>query len=274
LLIISYIFYGWWSWKFLTLIFASSLLDYIVAFRIYGTNQKKWRKVYLFISLAVNLGLLGFFKYYNFFVESFVQAFASIGVELHIHTLQIILPVGISFYTFQTLSYTIDVYRGDLVPSKDSIAFFAYVSFFPQLVAGTIERAINLLPQFYTPKYFDEKEAIDGLRQMLWGFFKKVVIADNCAVFVNQIFADYENQPASTLILGSVFFAFQIYGDFSGYSDIAIGCGKLFGFNLMRNFAYPYFARDMAEFWRNWHISLTTWFKDYVYIPLGGSRGD
>lgn len=224
------------------------------------------------MSLGLNLGLLGFFKYYNFFVDNFILAFASVGIELQASTLSIILPVGISFYTFQTLSYTIDVYRGKLKPTKDWVAFFAYVSFFPQLVAGPIERASNLLPQFEVKRKFEYAQAADGMRQILWGFFKKMVIADNCGLIVDQVFAQPEAYPASTLAIAAILFAFQIYGDFSGYSDIAIGTARLFGFRLMQNFAYPYFSRDIAEFWRRWHISLSTWFRDYLYIPLGGSR--
>ncbi len=194
------------------------------------------------------------------------------GITLHASTLSIILPVGISFYTFQALSYSIDVYKGKIEATRDIVAFFAFVSFFPQLVAGPIERATNLLPQFQKPRTFDYDKAVDGCRQMLWGFFKKIVIADNCAVYVNQVFENYQDQSGSTLLLAAIFFTFQIYGDFSGYSDIAIGCARLFGINLMRNFNFPYFSRDIAEFWRRWHISLTTWFRDYIYIPLGGSR--
>lgn len=188
--------------------------------------------------------------------------------------LQIILPVGISFYTFQTLSYSIDIYRDKLAPSKDIVSFFAFVSFFPQLVAGPIERATNLLPQFYTKRVFSYQKATDGMRQILWGLFKKMIVADNCAVFVNDVFSNYTDYSGSTLLLGGVFFAFQIYCDFSGYSDIAIGTSRLLGFNLMKNFSFPYFSRDIAEFWRRWHISLSTWFRDYVYIPLGGSKGN
>jgi D-alanyl-lipoteichoic acid acyltransferase DltB (MBOAT superfamily) len=218
------------------------------------------------------LGILGLFKYYNFFVENFVSAFASVGIHLQATTLYIILPVGISFYTFQALSYSIDVYQKKIEPTKDIVSFFAFVSFFPQLVAGPIERATNLLPQFCRQRTFDYEKAVDGLRQILWGLFKKIVIADNCAIYVNHVFETYQEQSGSVLLLGAIFFAFQIYGDFSGYSDIAIGSARLFGFNLMRNFNFPYFSRDIAEFWRRWHISLTTWFRDYVYIPLGGSR--
>ena len=214
-----------------------------------------------------------FFKYYNFFLENFITAFSFFGQEIEANSLNIILPVGISFYTFQTLSYTLDVYTQKLKPTKDFIAFSAFVSFFPQLVAGPIERATHLLPQFYTKRIFDDSKAVDGMRQILWGLFKKIVIADNCAEFANLIFNSSEDYSGSTLILGALFFTFQIYGDFSGYSDIAIGTSRLFGFDLMRNFAFPYFSRDIAEFWRRWHISLSTWFRDYLYIPLGGSRG-
>ena len=219
------------------------------------------------------LGFLGFFKYYNFFLDNFVSAFSFFGNDISINSLNIILPVGISFYTFQTLSYTIDVYKRRLEPTKDFIAFSAFVSFFPQLVAGPIERASNLLPQFYAKRHFDYSKAVDGMRQILWGLFKKVVIADNCAKYANIIFNNSSEYSGSTLVLGALFFTFQIYGDFSGYSDIAIGTSRLFGFNLKQNFAFPYFSRDIAEFWRRWHMSLSTWFRDYLYIPLGGSRG-
>lgn len=217
---------------------------------------------------------MGFFKYYNFFLDNFITAFSFFGANIKGNSLNIILPVGISFYTFQTLSYTIDVYKRKLKPANDFIAFSAFVSFFPQLVAGPIERATNLLPQFYKKRIFNYSKAVDGMRQILWGFFKKIVIADNCAEFANQIFNNSTNMNSSALILGAFFFAFQIYGDFSGYSDIAIGTSRLFGIHLMKNFAFPYFSRDIAEFWRRWHISLSTWFRDYLYIPLGGSRGN
>lgn len=226
----------------------------------------------LWTSILVNLGFLGFFKYYNFFLDNFVQAFSLIGKPISVRGLDIVLPVGISFYTFQTMSYSIDVYRKRLEPTRDLIAFGAFVSFFPQLVAGPIERATNLLPQFYKKREFDYAKAVDGCRQILWGLFKKIVIADNCAEYANKIFENYQEYNGATLFLGAIFFAFQIYGDFSGYSDIAIGTSRLFGFSLMQNFAFPYFSRDMAEFWRRWHISLSTWFRDYIYIPLGGSR--
>ena len=273
LLVASYVFYGWWDWRFLSLIVFSSFVDYLVGIQMGKEKSPGKKRLYLMVSILVNLGFLGFFKYYNFFLESFVDAFTFLGYSFEASRLNIILPVGISFYTFQTLSYSIDVYRGKLEPTKDMVAFFAFVSFFPQLVAGPIERATNLLPQFYTFRQFNPSKAIDGLRQILWGLFKKVVIADNCAFYVNDIFGNHTDYSGSTLLLGGVFFAFQIYGDFSGYSDIAIGTSRLFGFNLMKNFAFPYFSRDIAEFWRRWHISLSTWFRDYLYIPLGGSRG-
>ena len=273
IIVVSYIFYGWWDWRFLSLIVFSSTVDFIVGLRLSETEDKLKRKILLITSILVNLGFLGFFKYFNFFAENFASAFTLLGKPMEVSRLKIILPVGISFYTFQTLSYTIDVYKKKLAPTKNIIAFFAFVSFFPQLVAGPIERASNLLPQFYKHRKFEYSKAADGMRQILWGLFKKIVIADNCARFANEIFNNYTDYSGTTLFLGGVFFAFQIYGDFSGYSDIAIGSARLFGFNLMKNFAFPYFSRDIAEFWRRWHISLSTWFRDYVYIPLGGSKG-
>ncbi|QHN64555.1 MBOAT family protein [Bergeyella cardium] len=273
IVITSYIFYGWWDWRFLFLILFSTVQDYCIAYWIEKENSQKKRKLLLSISIVTNLGFLGFFKYYNFFIDNFITAFSFFGTKPSIHTLNILLPVGISFYTFQTLSYTIDVYRRNLTATKNFIAFSAFVSFFPQLVAGPIERATHLLPQFYKKRNFNYNLAVDGMRQILWGLFKKMVIADNCAIYANQIFANYETSSGSELVLGAVFFAFQIYGDFSGYSDIAIGTSRLFGFDLMKNFNFPYFSRDVAEFWRRWHISLNTWFRDYLYIPLGGSRG-
>jgi len=272
LLVISYIFYGWWDWRFLTLIFTSSIVDYSIGLKFADVKDVN-RKYYLYLSLFLNLGLLAFFKYYNFFISSFIDAFTFFGIPFEASTLKIILPVGISFYTFQTLSYTIDVYKKKLHPTNNIIEFFAFVSFFPQLVAGPIERATNLLPQFSKKRIFNYTEAIDGLKQILWGLFKKIIIADNCAEYVNLIFDNSADYNGATLLLGAVLFAFQIYGDFSGYSDIAIGTARLFGFNLMQNFSVPYFSRDIAEFWRRWHISLSTWFRDYLYIPLGGSRG-
>ncbi len=270
----SYLFYGWWDWRFLSLILLSTIVDFSVGIGFSKYKNQNIRKTLLWISVVVNLGILGFFKYYDFFLENFINTFSFLGIQFSASSLNIILPVGISFYTFQTLSYTIDVYWRKLEPAKDFIAFCAFVSFFPQLVAGPIERAKNLLPQFYTKRTFEYNKAVDGLRQILWGLFKKIVIADNCAEYANLIFNHPSDYSGSTLVLGALFFAFQIYGDFSGYSDIAIGTARLFGFDLMRNFAFPYFSRDIAEFWRRWHISLSTWFRDYLYIPLGGSRGN
>jgi D-alanyl-lipoteichoic acid acyltransferase DltB (MBOAT superfamily) len=269
----SYLFYGWWDWRFLSLILFSTIVDYSVGLGLLKQENISKRKILLWTSILVNLGFLGFFKYYNFFLDNFTTAFSFFGTEINASSLNIILPVGISFYTFQTLSYSIDVYKRKLEPTKDFIAFSAFVSFFPQLVAGPIERATHLLPQFYKKRTFDYSKAVDGMRQILWGLFKKIVIADNCAEYANLIFNNSADYSGSTLVLGALFFTFQIYGDFSGYSDIAIGTSRLFGFDLMQNFNFPYFSRDMAEFWRRWHISLSTWFRDYLYFPLGGSRG-
>ena len=265
----SYVFYGWWDLRFLLLIAFTSFCSWGTGLLIAKAKTRKGAKTWATLNIVMNLGILALFKYYDFFVVEFAQLF-------HISTdgllLKVILPVGISFYTFQALSYSIDVYRGKIAPTKDIVAFFAFISFFPQLVAGPIERASNLLPQFLKKREFDYDSAVDGLRQILWGLFKKIVVADNCAEFVDQVFSNYHAHSGSTLLLAAIFFAFQIYGDFSGYSDIAIGTSKLFGIKLMRNFSVPYFSRDIAEFWRRWHISLTTWFRDYLYIPLGGSR--
>ena len=269
----SYLFYGWWDWRFLSLILFSTIVDYSVGRGLLKHENLSKRKLLLWTSILVNLGFLGFFKYYNFFIDNFTAAFSFLGTEISANSLNIILPVGISFYTFQTLSYTVDVYKRKLEPTKDFIAFTAFVSFFPQLVAGPIERATHLLPQFYKQRTFDYAKAVDGMRQILWGLFKKIVIADNCAQFANEIFNNSADMSGSSLVLGALFFTFQIYGDFSGYSDIAIGTSRLFGFDLMQNFNFPYFSRDIAEFWRRWHISLSTWFRDYLYISLGGSRG-
>lgn len=269
----SYLFYGWWDWRFLSLIIFSTLVDYAVGISLSKEENQSKRKLLLWTSIIVNLGFLGLFKYYDFFLENFVSAFTFIGMPIQANSLHIILPVGISFYTFQTLSYSIDVYRRKLEPTKDFFAFAAFVCFFPQLVAGPIERATHLLPQFYRKRKFEFSQAVDGMRQILWGLFKKIVIADNCANYANIIFNNSEDYSGSTLALGALFFTFQIYCDFSGYSDIAIGTSRLFGFDLKQNFNFPYFSRDIAEFWRRWHISLSTWFRDYLYIPLGGSRG-
>jgi len=273
--IASYVFYGWWDWRFLFLIALTSLCSYGSGLLLEHYNGKRRiQKAVSAANIVLNLGILGVFKYYNFFIENLDALFSALGWHLDWVTMQIILPVGISFYTFQALSYTIDVYQRKLPATYDIVEFFAYISFFPQLVAGPIERATNLLPQFQQQRHFDYAKAVDGCRQMLWGFLKKLVIADNCAVVVNQYWDRYAELPGFTLFLLGVFFTFQIYCDFSGYSDIAIGCARLFGFNLMRNFNYPYFSRSIPEFWRRWHISLTTWFRDYIYFPLGGSRCD
>ena len=268
-LVASYVFYGWWDWRFLLLIAFTSLCSWGSGLLIGEAHSKRKAKAWMWLNVVLNFGILALFKYYDFFVTEFGQLF---GISTDGLLLKVILPVGISFYTFQALSYSIDVYRGKIAPTKDIVAFFAFISFFPQLVAGPIERATNLLPQFLKQRKFDYHTAVDGMRQILWGLFKKIVVADNCAAYVDQVFSTYTEQSGSTLLLAAIFFTFQIYGDFSGYSDIAIGTAKLFGIKLMRNFNVPYFSRDIAEFWRRWHISLTTWFRDYVYIPLGGSR--
>jgi len=272
LLAVSYLFYAWWDWRFLFLLIFCTAINYLAGILLANENQKN-RGLILGIACIISIGLLGVFKYFNFFIDNFINAFALVGIHLQPRTLNIILPVGISFFTFKALSYTIDVYRNRLQPTKDIISFFAFVGFFPQLLAGPIDRATTLLPQFYTKRTFKYEQAVDGMRQILWGFFKKIVIADNCAIQVNNIFSNYETLPASYLVLGAVYFSFQIYADFSGYSDIAIGTARLLGFNSMQNFSVPYFSRDIAEFWRRWHISLTSWFRDYLYIPLGGNRG-
>ncbi len=256
------------------MVLASGLIDYWASIWIAKSNSSIHRRQLLWLSIFSNLGILSFFKYYNFFISSFTSSFSFLGIPFEAHTLEIILPVGISFYTFQSMSYTIDVYRKDIEPSRNPIEFGAYLLFFPQLVAGPIERATSLIPQFRSKRIFSPTMASDGLRQMLWGLFKKVAVADQCAPFVDSVFHDHWSANTSTLILGAILFAIQIYCDFSGYSDIAVGCARLFGFTLMRNFALPFFSRDIAEFWRRWHISLNTWFRDYLYIPLGGSRGN
>lgn len=269
LVVASYVFYGWWDWRFLLLIALTSLCSWGSGIFIGKAKTKRKAKLWMWLNIILNIGILAVFKYYDFFVTEFARLF-------HLSTdgllLKVILPVGISFYTFQALSYTIDVYRGKIEPTKDIVAFFAFIAFFPQLVAGPIERATNLLPQFLKKCEFNYNNATDGMRLILWGLFKKIVVADNCALFVDQVFSSSNSQSGSTLLLAAIFFTFQIYCDFSGYSDIAIGTAKLFGIKLMRNFNVPYFSRNIAEFWRRWHISLTTWFRDYVYIPLGGSR--
>ena len=274
ILVASYIFYGWWDWRFLSLIFLSTVADYFVGLKIYDSQDDKVRKSYLWVSILFNLSLLGFFKYFNFFIDSWIDLLGSFGYEQKsVWTLNVILPVGISFYTFQTMSYSLDIYYKKLKPTKDFISFASFVSFFPQLVAGPIERASNLLPQILTRRVFKYEQGVQGLRLILWGMFKKVVIADSLGIRVDRIFENYQSMDGSVLLLGLVYFSFQIYCDFSGYSDIAIGTAKLFGIELMSNFKFPYFSRDIGEFWRRWHISLSSWFRDYLYIPLGGSKG-
>lgn len=272
IVVASYLFYGWWDWRFLSLIIFSTVVDYTIGQKLRSEEQQSKRKILLWISIIINLGFLGFFKYYNFFLESFTDAFSIFGMQINANSLDIILPVGISFYTFQTLSYTVDVYKKDLEPTQDFISFSAFVCFFPQLVAGPIERATNLLPQFYKKRTFVYKQGVEGLRLILWGMFKKVVIADSLAPMVNDIFEFSNVYSGSTLWLGILYFSIQIYCDFSGYSDIAIGTAKLFGFEINSNFKFPYFSRNIGEFWRRWHISLSTWFRDYLYVPIGGSR--
>lgn len=270
----SYVFYGWWDWRFLLLIVFTSLCSFASGLLLEKYEGRRGvQKTISAANIVINLAILGFFKYFNFFVESLSSLVSGVfGYELGWVTLNIILPVGISFYTFQALSYSIDVYKHSIKATHDPIEFFAYISFFPQLVAGPIERATNLLPQFQNERHFDYAKSVDGLRQMLWGFFKKLVVADNCAAIVNDWWGQYNELSGLMLLILGVLFTFQIYCDFSGYSDIAIGCAKLFGINLMRNFNFPYFSRSIPEFWRRWHISLTTWFRDYIYFPLGGSR--
>lgn len=265
----SWFFYGCWNPLFLLLIAFTSAASYLSGYGI-GRCQGMSKKWVMWGNVVVNLLVLGVFKYYDFFVQSFADLF--LGGHADGLLLRLVLPVGISFYTFQALSYSIDVYHGTVKPTRDVVAFFAYVSFFPQLVAGPIERASSLLPQFERPRRFEYALAVDGLRQMLWGFFKKMVVADTCALYVDRVFGDMYAYSGGTLAIAAVLFSVQIYGDFSGYSDIAIGTAKLFGIRLRRNFNVPYFSRDIAEFWRRWHISLTSWFRDYVYIPLGGSK--
>lgn len=273
LLIASYVFYGWWDWRFLLLIAFTSLCSYVSGIVIERCEgHRRSQRAISAANIVLNLGILGVFKYYNFFAENLEVLLGFIGWHLDWVTLNVVLPVGISFYTFQALSYSIDIYQRKLPATRDIVEFFAYISFFPQLVAGPIERATNLLPQFQHSRSFDYAKAVDGLRQMLWGFFKKIVVADNCAFIVNAQWDQYQSLSSVTLMMLGVLFTFQIYCDFSGYSDIAIGCARLFGFNLMRNFNFPYFSRSIPEFWRRWHISLMSWFRDYIYFPLGGSR--
>lgn len=273
LVVASYVFYGWWDWRFLWLIALTSFSSYVSGILIQRhEDQRHIQRLVSASNIILNLVILAVFKYYNFFMDNLAFLFSSVGYRLDWVTLDIILPVGISFYTFQALSYTIDVYRGQIRPTHDIVEFFAYISFFPQLVAGPIERATNLLPQFQRERQFDYAKAVDGMRQILWGLFKKLVIADNCASAVNAFWTEYNDLSGLSLLAIGILFTFQIYSDFSGYSDIAIGCARLFGISLKQNFNFPYFSRSIPEFWRRWHISLMTWFRDYIYFPLGGSR--
>jgi alginate O-acetyltransferase complex protein AlgI len=273
LLLASYFFYACWDWRFLFLLLFSTALDYFTGIKMEESKKLSKKKFWFWLSIIVNLGFLGVFKYYNFFADSFAEALAGLGIQVNFWTLKVILPVGISFYTFHGLSYVIDIYNGRIKSERNIITYSLFVAYFPLLVAGPIERATHLLPQIKKRRFFDYSKAIDGVHQIIWGLFKKVVIADNCALYANDIFDNYQSMNSLSLFLGTIYFSFQIYGDFSGYSDIALGTSKLFGIDLLRNFNYPYFSRDIAEFWRRWHISLSSWFRDYLYIPLGGSQG-
>ena len=273
LLISSYFFYACWDWRFLFLLIFSTVLDFYTGIKMSESSKPNLKKFWFWLSIIINLSFLGFFKYYNFFADSFADAISNFGLQINPWTLKVILPVGISFYTFHGLSYVIDIYHERIKPERNFVDYSLFVSFFPLLVAGPIERATHLLPQIKIKREFEYLKAVDGLRQILWGLFKKIVIADNCAAYANQVFNNYTNYKGIVLILGAIAFAIQIYCDFSGYSDIALGTSRLFGIELLRNFSYPYFSRNIAEFWRRWHISLSSWFRDYLYIPLGGSKG-
>lgn len=273
LLLSSYFFYACWDWRFLFLLLFSTALDYFTGIQMVEAKNQSNKKLWFWLSIIINLGFLGVFKYYNFFADSFAEALSRLGFQANFWTLKVILPVGISFYTFHGLSYVIDIYKGRIQPERNVVTYSLFVAYFPLLVAGPIERATHLLPQIKKRRFFDYSKAVDGVHQIIWGLFKKIVIADNCALYANDIFDHYESMNSLSLVLGAIYFSFQIYGDFSGYSDIALGTSKLFGIDLLRNFNYPYFSRDIAEFWRRWHISLSSWFRDYLYIPLGGSQG-
>ena len=271
LLVASYVFYGWWDWRFLGLLALLSITNYFIGIGIEINETIKKRKAIFVTGLIVNIGVLGVFKYYNFFIDNFIDLVSLIGYNLPRSTTKIILPVGISFYVFLSLSYIIDIYKKNLNANRNVIEVLLALSFFPIILAGPIQRPASLLPQIIQRREFNYDRAIDGLRQILWGVFAKVIIADNFAGYVNEFFVNYSNYSGSTLLLGAVFYTFQIYADFSGYSNMAIGTAKLFGFNLMRNFAHPYFSRNITEFWKRWHISLVTWFRDYVFLPLSFS---
>lgn len=272
LLLASYFFYGSWDWRFLGLIVFSSFVDFSLGKKIYNEKGPKKKKKWLITSITINLLLLIFFKYYNFFADSFYELFQFIGITVSPFTLKILLPVGISFYTFQTMSYTIDIYRGKMKPTNSALAFFTFVGFFPQLVAGPIERAADLVPQFLRKRSFSYKNAVSGIRLILWGLFKKVVVADTLAILVNHVYDNPGTASSWQIILALLFFSIQVYCDFSGYSDLAIGTAKMFNINLSTNFKTPFFSKSMKEFWARWHITLSTWFRDYIYIPLGGNK--
>lgn len=272
ILVSSLIFYGWWDWRFLFVLLFNAGIDFAVALALMRTESPRGRKQLLGVSLLTNLGVLCFFKYCNFFIDSFTNAATMLGLPVHSFTLGVILPIGISFYTFQALSYTIDVYRRRLPAITDAVAYFSFITFFPHMVAGPIQQAKHLLVQFEHERHFRWGESVDGARQMLWGFFKKMVIADNLAPVVAYPYTNPTSATGWELLLATYCFAFQIYCDFSGYTDIAIGCARMFDLHMTRNFAYPYFARTIPEFWRRWHITLSTWFREYLYIPLGGNR--
>jgi alginate O-acetyltransferase complex protein AlgI len=273
LIIASYYFYSCWDWRFLFLLVFSTFLDYYTGIQIEKSKNEKSRKFWFWLSICFNLGFLGLFKYYNFFASSFADLLEGVGLKSSPLLLNVILPVGISFYTFHGLSYVIDIYFKRIKAEYNFVDYSLFVSYFPLLVAGPIERATHLLPQVKVKRTFDFEKAKQGVYQIIWGLLKKVVIADTCATYANAIFDNYSSMNSLSLMLGAIYFAFQIYGDFSGYTDMALGMSKLFGIDLLKNFNYPYFSRDIAEFWRRWHISLSSWFKDYLYIPLGGSKG-
>jgi alginate O-acetyltransferase complex protein AlgI len=268
LLIASYFFYGWWDWRFLILLIIVSVLNYFIGICIDRDELNRKRKIWLITGLIINIGILGVFKYFDFFVNSFIKLLSLVGYNLPSFSTKIILPLGISFYVFLSISYLIDIFKRRLNANRNIVEVLLSLGFFPIILAGPIQRPSSLLPQIAKKREFDYSQAVDGLRQFLWGLFAKVVIADNVSSYVDDIFVNYSKYSGSTLLLGSVFYSIQIYADFSGYSNMAIGIGNLFGFSLMQNFAYPYFSRNIKEFWTRWHISLTTWLRDYVFLPI------
>ncbi|HEY9115148.1 MAG TPA: MBOAT family O-acyltransferase [Bacteroidales bacterium] len=264
----SYFFYAWADWRLLSYLLGASAVNYFLGIAIENTENSRKRRLLLWLGMIQGVGGLFYFKYFNFFIISFKQAFASINVDLNIHTLNIIVPIGISYFTFKTLSYLLDVDKGKMKASHDWVIFFGYVAFFPSLLSGPIDKAKMFIPQLEKKRTFDYNQAVDGMRQILWGLFKKLVVADNCAPVTSQIFETYQQQPASALVYGGVLYTFQLYADFSGYTDMAIGFARLIGFNITKNFDFPLFAQNIAEFWRKWHISLTAWLTEYVFTPL------